>query len=358
MQGSIRSGLVLLAAVLGLGVGVILSGGHGISPRPVIQAIGQYPGRLSPPSKPVLLGAYGKLALSFEANRGQADPEVRFLARGNGYTLFLTATETVLSLREPAAPGSRNEKQTGKPTVLRMRLVGANPKAEVEGVDELAGKSNYFIGNDPSKWRTNVPNYAKVEHRQVYPGIDLVYSGEQHQVRFDLVVSPHANPRDVRMAFDGIRGLDLDDEGNLLLRASAGVVRVLRPVAYQEYGGERREVRVRYSLWKRREATFDVGTYDAGRRLVIDPTLAYSACFGGRGGWTFAHGVALDPSGNVYVTGATESYDFPGASPVQRTNAGSNRSGPSTAGAARGPADQRGVVARSRRETQGCFDVV
>ena len=106
---------------------------------------------------------YGRLKLHFEANRGQTHDDVRFLARGPGYSLYLTAGEAVLTLA-----GSN-------PVVLRMSMVGADPKPLVSGLEELDGKANYFIGNDPSKWRTNVPTYAKVHYRSVYPGIDLVY---------------------------------------------------------------------------------------------------------------------------------------------------------------------------------------
>jgi len=342
MQGSIRSGLVSLAAVLGLGVGVILSGGHGISPQSVIQAIGQHPGRLSPPLKPVLLGAYGKLPLSFEANRGQADPEVRFLARGKGYTLFLTATETVLSLPELAAHGNpgRHEKQAGKTTVLRVKLVGGNPEAEVVGLEELPGKSNYFIGNEPSKWRTNVSTYAKVEYRDVYPGINLVHYGNQRQLEYDFVVSPGADPRNIKFEVEGTEHVEIDAAGDLVLHVAGGEVRQRKPIVYQEVDGERHELGGRFVLRDRdprtvpaasgsairnpkSEIAFEIGSYDPNQPLVVDPVLVYSTYLGASGG-DEGSGIAADSTGNAYVTGFTNSTNFPTASPLQAFYGGGN----------------------------------
>ena len=170
-----------------------------------------------------IAGTYGRLPLSFAANQGQTDPQVKFLSRGNGYSLFLTPTEAVLALQKPgrgedsrpglppnhatcaaAAPGCASAApESGSPaTVLRMKLVGGNASAKIAGADELPGKSNYFIGNDPSQWRTNVSNYSKVEYRGVYPGVDLIYYGNQRQLEHDFVVAPGADPKRL-LAFKG-----------------------------------------------------------------------------------------------------------------------------------------------------------
>jgi hypothetical protein len=146
-----------------------------------------------------LLAAYGQIPLSFEANQGQTDPQVNFLARGSGYALFLTPTEAVLSLQKD---------------VLRMQLVGANANPRVAGVDPQATTSNYFVGNDPSYWRTNVANYGKVEYQAVYPGIDLVYYGNQRQLEYDFVVGPGANPGVIQLSFQGAQNLTLDAQGD------------------------------------------------------------------------------------------------------------------------------------------------
>ncbi|MFB3074104.1 MAG: hypothetical protein ACE1Z6_02875, partial [Candidatus Methylomirabilales bacterium] len=153
-------------------------------------------------TKAKIVEAYGKLPLSFEVNNGQTDAQVKYLARGRGYTLFLTGTEAVLVFKnQPSAVSDQRSartdhtKKTQKPsrTMLRMQLVGANPHPKVVAVDQLPGKSNYFIGNDPKKWRTNVPNYARVRYQDVYPGVDLVYYGNQHQLEYDLVIAPSAD---------------------------------------------------------------------------------------------------------------------------------------------------------------------
>src|SRR2546428_11328554 len=166
-------------------------------------------------TKPQVLAAYGKLPLSFEANQGQTEPQVKFLSRGRGYTLFLTHTEAVLTLTKADAHAKRQisgdatlvepEKRAG--TVLRMKFVGANPAPAVAGVGELPGKSNYFVGNDPKKWRANVPTYAKIEYRDVYPGVNLVYYGNQRQLEHDFVVSPGADPKAITLAFEGMDGV-------------------------------------------------------------------------------------------------------------------------------------------------------
>src|SRR5437764_3759849 len=169
---------------------------------------------------------YGKLPLSFEANQGQTDPRVKFISRGSGYTLFLTSDEAVLSLRSQKpdaalseAKGVRSQKdksrqrsvvsrQLQKTTdhglrttdTLRMKLVGANQAVKVTALDELPGKSNYFIGNDPKKWRTGVLTYGKVKYEGVYPGIDLVYYGNQRQLEYDFVVAPGADPKAITLA--------------------------------------------------------------------------------------------------------------------------------------------------------------
>ena len=130
-----------------------------------------------------LSAAYGQLPLSFEANQGQTDSQVNFLSRGSGYSLFLTPTKAVLSL-----------KQGNTSNVVGMRIVGANPTARAVGLDKQAGVSNYLIGSDPSKWHTDIPNYGKVDYQSVYSGIDLVYHGDQNQLEYDFVVAPGADP--------------------------------------------------------------------------------------------------------------------------------------------------------------------
>ena len=149
--------------------------------------------------------AYGKLPLQFEANQGQSDAQVKFLARGSGYTLFLTAPEAVLALRQqPRANSQEPEAASQSPSVLRLSLIGANPQPRVPGEDELPGKSHYFFGNDPARWHTNIPTYARVRYQNVYPGVDLVYYGNEQQLEYDFVVAPRADPDAIRLAFASV----------------------------------------------------------------------------------------------------------------------------------------------------------
>jgi hypothetical protein len=297
-----------------------------------------------PKAQARILDSYGKLPLTFEANHGQTDSRVKFLSRAGGYTLFLTGDEAVIALRgkaKAAAPKGASgfktipvslkrypdtnpsvkpasEKMTGG--VLRMKLRGANPAAEVTGVDELAGTSNYFIGNDPAKWRTGVPTYAKVKYAGIYSGIDLVYYGNQRQLEYDFIVAPGADPR--RIAFDvrGAKRILRDARGDLVLKIGQGEIRWHRPVVYQQKDGARQLVAAKYAITDTGRVGFEVAKYDASRSLYIDP-LIYSTYLGGSG-YDYGFGVALDSAGNAYVTGWTASTDFPTMNPSQPANGG------------------------------------
>ncbi len=345
---------------------------------------GQLPNQIPPAFRAHLAESYGKLPLSFEANRGQSDKRVKFLSRGQGYTLFLTSDEAVLSLRRgglkssPASSG-RLPKLAGSKTldlrtlerqslgmmpsafqpseeqsaVLRMKLVGANTSALVSGGGEQEGKSNYFIGNDPSQWRTNVSNYAQVRYQDAYPGVDLVYYGNQQQLEYDFVVAPGADPHAITLDVSS-EGEDqmhnagpprIAANGDLLVPTNGGEVGFHKPVVYQTdqsanrhaLGGEPHEVEassVEASSVEARNAIdgywvlkggnrvgFEVAAYDSSKTLVIDPALSYSTYLGGTG-TDGAFGVAIDASGNAYVTGFPSSTNFPTKNPYQKANAG------------------------------------
>ncbi len=243
--------------------------------------------------------AYGHLPMSFEANQGQTDPQVKFLARGRGYSFFLTENEAVLAL-----------KKSGENMALRMKPVGANPRAAVSGIDELPGRSNYFIGNDPKQWRTNIPAYGAVKYARVYPGIDLVYHGDQRQLEYDFLVAPGADLSVIELSFQGASKLSLNHAGDLVIKLGRGEVIEHAPVVYQEIGGQHQAVAGRYVLRGRTRVGFSLAAYDRRRSLVIDPTLAYSTYLGGTGG-DAGLGIAVDASGNAYITGQTNSSDFP-----------------------------------------------
>jgi hypothetical protein len=267
---------------------------------------------------PILLASiaksYGNLPLCFEANKGQVDDAVKFLSKGNGYTLFLTSTEAVLSLKRGSLSPEVNESKPAANDVIRVKAVGANPNSKMRGLDELRGKSNYFIGNDPAKWRTDVPNYAKVMIEDVYPGIDLVYYGNQRQLEFDWIVNPGADPGAIKFAVEGKSGLQIDTQGNLILDEKAELL-LNKPFIYQQRAGSRTEIAGRYILLGKRKAAFQLGEYDASLPLVIDPVLRYSTYLGGMDG-DAGYGIAVDSYGGIYVTGFTNSSDFPAQNPI------------------------------------------
>jgi len=267
-----------------------------------------------PPSE-----SYGKLPLYFEANRGQTDEQVRFLARGSRSTIFLTPSEAVLAFTDREQPakgrsqGARFGSEAGGQvirTVLRMTLIGANPEPAVVGTEELPGKANYFIGSDPANWRTDVPTYAKVRYKDVYPGIDLIYYGNQRQLEYDFVVSPGADPTRIRLGFQGADKLEVDAQSDLVVHTATGVSRHRKPVIYQEVDGAHREIAGGYVLEGARRVGFRVAAYDARRPLIIDPALFYSTYLGGSA-VDHASQIAVDGSGNAYVTGVAASTDFP-----------------------------------------------
>jgi len=274
-----------------------------------------------------LVGQYGKLPMAFEANQGQSDPRVRFLARGSGYELFLTPDEAVLELRAGSAPDLRQAATDEGPgsratSVLRMKLAGANLMPTLSGAEELPGRSNYFLGNDPKEWRTNVPTYRKVRYQSVYPGVDLVYYGSQGQLEYDFVVAPGGDASRIALSFAGVEP-KLDANGDLLLSMSGGDVRFRKPVMYQNVAGRKHLVDGHYALVAGDSVRFKVGNYDHNRSLVIDPILAYSTYLGGTQN-DVAWAIAVDSGGNAYVTGQTYSVDFPVKNPIETYHTGGN----------------------------------
>jgi hypothetical protein len=252
---------------------------------------------------------YGRLPLQFEANEGQVDHRVQFVSRGAGYTLFLAGHEAVLSLRPPVGDADSQ--------VVRMQLHGARDGGAVTGEAPLSGKVNYFIGSDASKWRTDVPTYARVRYDEVYDGIDLVYYGNQEKLEYDFVVAPGADPEQIVFGFADGRKTHLDERGDLVLAMDGADLRFLKPLVYQESGAGRVPVDGRY-VQRQDGIGFEVADYDRSRPLVIDPVLSYSTYLGGTHNET-GRGIVVDGSGRVYVTGLTGSTNFPTVNAFQAT---------------------------------------
>src|ERR1700721_3088229 len=188
-----------------------------------------------------LAHAYANLPMNFEQNMGQADGQAQFISHGKGYTLFLSPDQAIFEFHAVTFPktdrlnekklgkrffAERAMKSTRKTEVVRMKLNGANPGARIVGVDRLSGSANYFVGSNPSKWRTSVPLFAKVQSSEVLPGIDLVYYGNEKRLEYDFVVKPGADPNSISLGFEGIQGTSIDSTGNLSMTNEIGSIKV------------------------------------------------------------------------------------------------------------------------------------
>ena len=257
--------------------------------------------------------------LSFEPNQGQLASTVQFLARGSGYALFLTAGKVVLNLER---------QQPASVDTLRMSLIGANPQANPVGLARQPGVVNYFIGNDPKNWRSGIPTYGKVEYPQIYPGVNLVFYGNQRQLEYDFVVAPGADPSAIAWRIDGARP-SVDAAGNSVLHAPNGPATFRKPVVYQMNGDRKTRVEGCYAV-AGNELRFRLGPYDHSQALVIDPVLSYASYLAGTGDDRIglptgpgiaevgvSQGLAVDAAGSVYVAGRTYSIDFPTKNPYR-----------------------------------------
>jgi hypothetical protein len=292
--------------------------------------------RASQPVTPAVRGRvqanFAALPLAFEENKGQTDAQVEYMARGNGYTLFLTASDAVFSLSSASAANrtssirrgtqlqaknlpKQSNTQKDSTAVVRMQVAGGNALAKVSASGQLPGKSNYFIGNDPSKWQEDVAHYARVSYQDVYPGINLAFHGAQRQVEFDFVIAAGANPAPIGFHFTGAQRIKTDVSGNLVVSSAAGDVLLHKPVAYQDQNGARQPVDAQFALKANNQVSFELGNYDHTRELVIDPSVSYlySTYLGGSGD-DEGQAIAFDSTSAAYVTGETASANFPGAS--------------------------------------------
>jgi len=287
----------------------------------------------------------GALPLAFEANQGQTDPTVKYLARGSGYTVFLTGSDVVFALHSAPMAGDaraagkhasgassqnatevRAEKSETSETkdqnaTIRLNVIGGNAQPQIVASGPLPGHSNYFIGNDRSQWHANVAQFARVSYRDVYPGVDMAFYGGEKQLEFDFIVAPGASASPIRLGVSGADHIASDDSGNLVLASAAGNVLLRKPVAYQEKDGARRPVDVLFVQHAMRQVGFVLGNYDHSRELVIDPSVSYATYLGGSAE-DDAYGIAVDSNGDAYVTGQTSSTDFPKVSGISSSNGG------------------------------------
>jgi hypothetical protein len=225
-------------------------------------------------NEPVRAKPHGILAndfqapISFEPNHGQTDDRVKFMARGSGYNLFLTPSNALFFLRQA---GSANDLVPRDSDVFTMNMVGSNTAPKITGREELSSTSSYFLGSDPQKWHTNIPNFGKVQYEDIYPGIDLVYHGTHGQLEYDFVLHPGTSPATIAIEFTGMEHIRLSPQGELVLDTVRGQIRFHKPVAYQNDQGKRRAVQARYRRIYKHRVGFTVGAYDSSKTLIIDP---------------------------------------------------------------------------------------
>jgi len=290
-----------------IGLALVVHGIEGqIAPGRAIAAI--------PQAIPQFATASTQVPLEFESNMGQAPAPYAFVAHGPSYSLALSATEVALTLHSETRTDFTNKNANLSSQVqsarLALQLIGASEKAELSGLHQRPGRSNYFIGNDPSKWLTAVPHFGRVKIAGAYPGIDLIFYGSPQQLEYDFVLAPGTEPNQIRLNAVGASSVAINSEGNALLKTNSGEVELKRPVAYQQIDGVRKSVSSDFQLAAGNTLSFTLGSYDHRYPLVVDPVLLYAVALGGSNG-NHALGMDLDAAGNAYVTGNSCSSDFP-----------------------------------------------
>jgi hypothetical protein len=285
-------------------------------------------------SHPAIAHDLPALPLSFSPNEGQTAPAVRFVSHFSGGTLYFTSSGVALAVQQPNQDDAGPRKVSlnthsaqPQPAMVKVRFVGANPQATISAGKQLPGKANYFLGNDRTRWRADLPTYSNITYQDLYPGVQLRYDGAVGQVKGTYSIAPGADASRICWRYESAGKTSIDRLGNLhfaLTGMNTGTSELLEhaPVAWQEIDGQRVSVSAQYSLGEDNNVTIALGPYDRAYPLVIDPTLTYSTYLGGSGG-EVAYGMTVDANGNVYLTGGTLSANFPTVNPVQADFAGS-----------------------------------
>ncbi len=289
------SGAILGALLLA----VFLSTPHVEHPQNPPVFAGDRPARKNPPEADGLLA---RLPMTFEPNRSQVDSRVQFLARGSGYSVFLTSGSSATMTFRPANAGST-------PDRLVLSFKGANRAAAAVPDEATGGVTNYYRGSDRSRWIEGVPNYRKVRYQEVYPGIDVVYQGDNGRFRYDFIVKPGADPKSIRLSYEGLRALRLNQDGDAVVSLASGALTASKPVIYQDTGRGRRTIDGSYLLRSAHELAFQVSDYDKSNPLVIDPGNTYATYFGGSAFQTQITSIATD-SASIYFAGWTTATSF------------------------------------------------
>ena len=270
------------------------------------------------------------MPLSFTQNNGQWADSILFRANAGGATMWFTDggvyyqfTRRVLKSEEiyvgagfPGPNDPIHQRDDSLETMLiKATFVGANPNPQMHGEGLMEYKCNYFFGNDSTKWRTDVPNYQAIVFENIYAGIDLKYYGDGRKMEYDFVVSPGADPNQICVKYDGAKSLAVNDAGDLVVGTEWGTVTELAPMVYQMENGERRLLKGAYRLESGDMFSIRLSDeYDPELAVVIDPALAYSTYLGG-GISERGYSIAVDSAGCAYLTGFTNSSDFPTQNP-------------------------------------------
>jgi len=271
--------------------------------------------------KKQVIEAYGRLPLTFVKNEGQINPQVQYYGQGRGAKVYFTASEILFAFAKPAARHDRTQvltpvalREKDRGTALSLEFLGANPKVRVAGRAEQEGKVNYFVGNNPALWQTDLATYREVAYKDLWPGVEAAFRDEGGSLKYEFRLQAGTRVEAVQLAYNGSESLSLDDAGNLQIKTPLGVLTDVKPTSYQMLDGRKVPVQSRFALRQgddgRNVFGFEVAAYDPAYPLTIDPGLVYST-YVGTDGPDDGYGIQVDANGNAYVTGDTERDSFP-----------------------------------------------